>query len=301
MTRTITAVNWNFENNGKSDPEKRLAGHQMLKSLDPDLVLRQEMWDAGDHGQQVMSELEGALGMRGWLGEKSCTGLFVRPELFAPVRVWSSGPIWVLPPTALTMHYTPAGPEALPLVLVAYHLNYASATNRLAEVEWLSTWADKKQVGPDGRMVTLPVLMGGDNNSYPVPGTPGDPALPELEAIPDRPHRLHRSYVGPDGERRMDDRPDEALRTAGLQDVARYRAGEKGETAAVARTVTASPTHGTDSRIDRVYATPQLLPAVTGVDVVEVPLDMSDHHVVRVQLDAEVLADILNEPSTMSA
>lgn len=300
MSPEVTVLNWNFENNGKKDSRRRLAGHQMLKSLDPDVVLRQEMWDAADDGQQVMYGMEGMLGLRGWLGEKSCTAIFANPELFEPVREWSPGPIWVLPPTAMTMRYTPAGPEAMPMVLVSYHLNYAAPTNRLAEVEWLSTWADKKQPGPDEQPVTLPVLMGGDNNSYPVPGTPGDPALPELEAIQDRPHRLHRSYVGPDGRRRMDDRPDDALRTAGLEDVARYRA-QKGETAAVARTVNASPTHGPDARIDRVYATPRLLPAVTRVDVIEVPLDISDHHIVRVQLDADVLADILNQPYEAAA
>ncbi|MFW6724987.1 endonuclease/exonuclease/phosphatase family protein [Streptomyces sp. MAR4 CNY-716] len=300
MSRILTLVNWNFENNGKKDAQRRFAGHQMLRDLDPDVVLRREMWDAADDGQQVMYAMEGILGLRGWLGEKSCTAIFARSELFAPVRVWSPGPIWVLPPTALTVQFIPAGTTAMPMVLVSYHLNYASATNRLAEVEWLSTWADKKQPGPGGQDMVLPVLKGGDGNSFPVAGTPGDPALPELESIRDLPHRLHRSYVGPDGTRRMDDRPDEALRTAGLIDVARYRA-QMGETAAVARTVNASPTHGPDARIDRIYATPQLLPAVTGVDVIEVPLDISDHHIVRVQLDADVLADILNQPYAAAA
>ncbi|MFI1864836.1 hypothetical protein [Streptomyces jumonjinensis] len=37
-----------------------------------------------------------------------------------------------------------------------------------------------------------------------------------------------------------------------------------------------------------------MLPAVTDVDVVPVPLVMSDHHVLRLILDGDLLADILN-------
>jgi endonuclease/exonuclease/phosphatase family metal-dependent hydrolase len=62
----------------------------------------------------------------------------------------------------------------------------------------------------------------------------------------------------------------------------------------VARTVNAYGGYGPDSRIDRVYATGQLLPALLSIDVVEVPECVSDHHIVRVQLDGGVLADILN-------
>ncbi|EGX61871.1 hypothetical protein SZN_00880 [Streptomyces zinciresistens K42] len=290
----ITALSWNFENNGKKDPARRRDGYQLLARLSPDLVFRQEMWDAGQDGKQVMSEAENLLGMRGWLGASSCTAIFASTE-FTPMREWSTSFPYVLPPTALTLRYTPAGERALPLVAVSYHLNYASTAHRLAEIEWLSTWADKKWQIPDGPSVTLPALMGGDNNSYPVPGIPGDPVLPELEAIRDQPHRLHRSYVGADGVRRMDTRPDEALRTAGLQDVARHRA-LAGDAGAVARTVNACDTHGPDSRIDRVYATPELLPAVVSVDVIEVPLDLSDHHIVRVCLDADALIDALRAP-----
>lgn len=295
----ITVLNWNFENNGKKDPARRRAGYQMLSGLNPDLVLRQEMWDAGQDSKKVMSEAENMLGMRGWLGESSCTAVFASND-FAVVQEWSTKFPYVLPPTALTLRYAPAGENAIPFVAVAYHLNYASTTHRLAETEWLSTWADKKWQIPDGPAVTLPALMGGDNNSYPVPGLPGDPALPELEAIKDRPHRLHRSYVGADGVRRMDTRPDEALRTAGLQDVARHRA-MAGDPRAVARTVDANDTHGSDSRIDRVYATPELLPAVLSVDVIEVPLDLSDHHIVRVRLDADALVDALRAPFATAA
>jgi hypothetical protein len=262
------------------------------------------MWEADTHGKQIFSGLEGILGLRGELGPKSCTALFFNPDTFAVVRDWDDGlgPAWVLPPTARTMRFLPAGDDSLPIVMVSYHLAYGSSNQRLTEAEWLTTFADKSVPTPDGRPAKLAALICGDNNSYPVPGTPGDPALPVLEEIKDRPHRLHRSYIGPDGIRRMDDRPDDALRAAGLEDVARYWAtAPHGSVKAVARTVNACDTHGPDSRIDRVYATPQLLPAIRDVDVIEVDDDMSDHHIVRVRLDADTLADILRAPSALVA
>jgi hypothetical protein len=138
-------------------------------------------------------------------------------------------------------------------------------------------------------------LAAGDNNSYPIPGFESDPALPVLEEIENEPHRLHRSYVALDGTRVMDTRPDEALRTAGLEDVARHRAVKCGDRAAVSRTVNVCETHGPDARIDRVYATPDLLAAVSGFDVIEVSEEESDHHIVRFTLDGDCLSDVLNQ------
>jgi endonuclease/exonuclease/phosphatase family metal-dependent hydrolase len=211
--------------------------------------------------------------------------------------------VWVQPPSAVAFRFAPAGSSSLPLVAVSYHLNYASASNRMAEVEWLTNFADKKWRMPDGDMVTLPALLGGDNNSYPAPGVEGDVPLPELDKIADRPHRLHRSHVGTAGRRRMDTRPDEALRLAGLEDVARYWASTRDgdRAAALSRTVNACATHGPDARIDRAYATPTLLPAVTGVDVIEVDEQLSDHHIVRIKIDRDVLADILNGQTDAAA
>lgn len=293
----ITLLSWNFENNGKEDPAKRLKAHELLVSLNPHLVLRQEMWGADTNGNTILYELERVLGLRGWLGPGACTAVFADPGVFQPVREWdNAAPMWVLPPTALIMRYLPAGTEAMPLALASYHLNYASATTRVAEAEWLSTWADKQWTTPRGEVVRMPCLAGGDNNSYPVPGVEGDPALPVLEEIEDRRHRLHRSYVGANGTRLMDTRPDEALRTAGFEDLARYWAGARhGGKRAVSRTVNACATHGPDSRVDRVYGTNDLLPAVTGVDVIEVPEDDSDHHIVRVTLDGDYVSDVLNQ------
>jgi NTP pyrophosphatase (non-canonical NTP hydrolase) len=82
----------------------------------------------------------------------------------------------------------------------------------------------------------------------------------------------------------MDTRPDETLRAAGLEDVARYLVAEKGITSALTRTVDACATYGPDARIDRICASEQLLPAVVGVDVVDMK-GLSDHHTVLLRLD----------------
>ncbi|ANW19642.1 hypothetical protein [Streptomyces clavuligerus] len=291
----ITVHCWNLERNGKQDPALRLKAHELLAMDNPALVLRQEMPGADENGAAVMYELEETLGMRGWLGPGSCTAVFADQTVFRTVRTWpQTGPLWTLPPTALTMRYLPAGHDALPMVVGSFHLNYASGTARMAEAEWLTTWADKRWTTPEGDTVRIPALLGGDTNSYPEPSGLDEPPLPVLDAIADEPHRAHRSYPTPQG-RRMDTRPDEVLYTAGLHDVAQHHADRPGgSTDAVAPTVDACETHGPDARVDRVYVTAELLPAVTDVDVIPVPLLMSDHHVVRLTLDGDRLADILN-------
>ncbi|WP_405796245.1 endonuclease/exonuclease/phosphatase family protein [Streptomyces sp. NBC_01506] len=294
--RRVTILSWNYERNGAGDASQRLRAHKLLASLNPDLVARQEMWGAEADGSEIMYQLEDVLGLRGWLGPRSSTAVFADPRVFQALREWpSTGPMWVLPPTALTLRFTPAGTSSMPMAFASYHLNYASAANRLAEAEWLSVWADKKWTTPDGGTVRLPALLAGDNNSYPAP-VDGDVPLPELTAIADLPHRLHRSVVGPGGRRVMDTRPDDTLRTAGLEDVARHWSTARGAggKAALARTVNACATHGPDARIDRIYATADLLGTIVGVDVIEVAEEISDHHIVRLTLDADALSDVLN-------
>jgi endonuclease/exonuclease/phosphatase family metal-dependent hydrolase len=291
----ITGLVFNFERNGKGDAARRLRAHERLASMNPHLVLRQEMWGSERDGAAVLYELEDVLGLRAWLGQGASTAVFADPAVFRPLREYvQSASVWVQPPTALAFRFAPAGGESLPIVVASYHLNYASEAGRLAEAQWLTNFADTGWEMPDGRQVKLPAIMGGDNNSYPV-AAEGELPLPVLNQIDDRPHRVHRSYVSTGGRRLMDTRPDETLRLAGLEDVARHWAGTRnGTSAALARTSSSSPTHGPDSRIDRAYASRLLLPAVTGVDVIEVEPDVSDHHIVRFRLDADILADILN-------
>ncbi|MFD5553761.1 endonuclease/exonuclease/phosphatase family protein [Streptomyces sp. NPDC127068] len=301
MKKKITVICWNLEQNGKNNAALRRQAHELLAQHSPQLVLRQEMPGADGDGAAVMYELEDALGMRGWLGPRSCTAVFADQKVFRTVREWpQTGPMWVLPPTALTMRYLPAGQDALPMVVGSFHLNYASTTTRAAEAEWLTTFADKRWATPEGGTVRIPALLGGDANSYPGPSGFVEPALPVLDSIRDEPHRVHRSYPEA-GQRRMDTRPDEILCTAGLHDVAVHCADRpQGNADALAPTVDSCETHGPEARIDRMYATGELLPAVIDVDVIPVPLVISDHHALRLTLDGGLLADILNRQPVSS-
>ncbi|AZS74985.1 hypothetical protein DDE74_32290 [Streptomyces lydicus] len=289
----VNMVCCNFENNGFGDPQRRAKMYELLSSLQPHAVFRQEMWDAADDGSSIAYEMEQALGLRCWLGTGSCTALLADPKVFQPLKEWPyAGPMWVQPPTALTFRYVPAAPTAVPLLLVSYHLNYASPELRAIEAEWLTTWNDQKWRAGDA-VVPLPAVFGGDNNSYPIPGAEGEPRIPGLADIADRPHRVHRSYIGAEGTRVMDTRPDDILRGAGLEDVARHTAATTGARSALGPTVGASPTHGPAVRIDRVYVSRPLLPAVVSTEVVETA-GLSDHHVLLVKLDGEVLSELLS-------
>jgi hypothetical protein len=286
--------------NGGGDRNLWQRMHDRLASLDLHLLLRQEMWDAQNGGNALADAAEAVLGMASFIGRECCTAVYHDPELFTAVGEYpKTGSVWALPPTVCSFQLTGTAPDATPLIVGSYHLNYCSPATRLAEAEWLTKWNDQWVKGDD-RYVHYPALLGGDNNSYPVVGTPGDPALPVLEEIRDEPHRAHRSYIGADGVRRMDDRPDDTLRTASLQDVARHLATTAGNTAAVAPTVDACDTHGPDSRIDRIYASKELLPAVRAVEVIDMK-GLSDHHAVVVRLDRDTLTTILNNPITRAA
>ncbi|MFE7338119.1 endonuclease/exonuclease/phosphatase family protein [Streptomyces griseus] len=285
----LTFLCWNLERNGVGDPEVRRAAAEVLSRFQPDIVLRQEMFRADERGHTIFNEQCRSLGMQGVLGLGSCTAILFNPRRFNLVRDWSDdrGPHFVLPPTAITLSFPEAGPEALPFNAVSYHYAYASAQQRQLEAEWTTTWADKGWKAPDGSACVLPAIFGGDSNSYPEPGAPGDLPLPDLSAIQDRRHRLHRSRRGPGGVRVPDTEPDHTLRTAGLEDVARHwSSAGNGNPEALAPTVSATPTQGPDSRVDRVYFTSELLPAVTGVEVFKVPLRVSDHHVFVVIVDS---------------
>jgi endonuclease/exonuclease/phosphatase family metal-dependent hydrolase len=292
----INVVTCNFENNGGGDLIRWEEMHSRLFSLNPKLLFRQEMWGTEAKGKTLGYVAERALGgMRGWLGEGACTALFIDPKTFAPVREWRErGELWMLPPTALALRLEAAGADAVPLVAASYHLNYASPTRRQAEAESLTMFADKQWRTARG-MVRLPALMGGDRNSYSVPeATAGDLELPRLGEIQDQRHRVHRSHYIPDGRRQADFRPDEILRTVGLTDLARYAAVTQGAPKAVAPTVDATATHGPATRIDAIYESAMLQPAVIDAEVIDMA-GLSDHHTVRVRLDSDVLADILRQ------
>ncbi|CAO0836964.1 hypothetical protein SMICM17S_06201 [Streptomyces microflavus] len=190
-------VCWNLERNGKGDPDIRRAADEILRRLEPDIVLRQEMLGADARGHTVFNEQCQALGMRGVLGPGACTAIFYNPEQFELVRDWSTDrtPGFVLPPTIITVRLTEAGPDAVPFNLASYHLAYGSAQQRLLEAEWMTTWADRGWTAPDGCQIVLPFAGGGDSGTVRGPRRPSRSGSVVGERRLHRPVRTPRSTV----------------------------------------------------------------------------------------------------------
>ncbi|MEY9840528.1 endonuclease/exonuclease/phosphatase family protein [Streptacidiphilus sp. EB103A] len=301
MKTTINVATCNFEANGKGDRQLWQKMHDHLAALSLDLLLRQETWDALDHGGELHEAAKTALAMDGWIGQRCCTGVYANPLTFDPLRGWSHdvGPMWALPPTVQAFRLRAAGPQSLPLIAASYHLAYNNADQRLLEARDATRWPDKWWPLEDRRSVQLPVLIGGDHNSDPQAGAPGEPAQRDLSTILDRVHLAHRTYLAPDGTLVLDDRPDRVLRIA-LDDIARHLAERPGHGRKLTPTVHGSDTQGAGSRIDRIYASPLLLPALVDVEVIDAT-GLSDHHIVLGRFDAEALAEILRHPQPQPA
>ncbi|WP_367435255.1 hypothetical protein [Streptomyces celluloflavus] len=290
----ITAATFNFEQNGFGDPARRRRAYRLLKSLDLHLLFRQEVNGAADGEQQIRYEAEEALGMRSWLGERSCTAVMADTRVFAPRGEWPSP--WTgfkLPPTAVTLQLRDAGPQSTPVIAVAGHAVYNSPLLREIETEMLTGFNDKWVTLPPDGVSRHAVMIGGfDGNSYPHNLVAGDPALPELTDIKDGPHRAHRSRPGSDGVRVMHQGPHETLDTARVVDVGRHLALTRGQQAAVGPTMLAYDTHGPDSRVDWVCSSQQLLPAWEHVEVIDAQA-VSDHNIVVGRMRRDHLAELL--------
>ncbi|MFD5319405.1 hypothetical protein [Streptomyces sp. NPDC127098] len=306
MDRVVRVGTCNFELNGAGDRERWARMHQRLRDLDLHLLMRQEMLGCGTAGREseLWLDSQNALGMRGELGPGlGATALYWDPEVFTPRRNWANevGSSWALPPTTLSLELTGTG---VPIVCASFHHVYHDPAGREAEAQWLTRLADKTVTLPGGARIVLPAIVAGDTNSYPEPGTPGEVLLPRLDvpaghelAIRNEPHRAHRSrLITPGQPRVLDVWPDTILRTAGFQDAARHLATAPGReadrTKSLAPTVDAYPSHGPATRIDRVYLSTQLMPAVIDVDVVDMR-GLSDHHTVVVSVDRATLISLL--------
>ncbi|WP_165956090.1 hypothetical protein [Streptomyces hainanensis] len=308
MERVIRVGTCNFELNGAGDRSRWERMHQRLRGLKLHLSMRQELIGCGTAGREseLWLDSQNALGMRGELGPGlGATALYWDPQTFTPRRNWANDvgttTTWALPPTVLSLEL--AG-TCVPIICASFHHAYHDPAGREAEAHWLTRLADKTTTLHGGAKITLPFIGSGDTNSYPEPGLVGDVPLPRLDvppthdlAIRDAPHRAHRSrLITPGAPRVLDVWPDNILRTAGLQDAARHLAtlpGREGDRARfLAPTMDASTTHGPQTRIDRIYLSTALLPAVIDVEVINMR-GLSDHHTVVASLDRAVLVSLL--------
>ncbi|MFE9449628.1 hypothetical protein [Streptomyces sp. NPDC006739] len=299
--RQIKVVSYNFELNGNGDYEKWLAMQQRLAGLRPTILCRQETFGYAltGRGSTAFCESKRITKLAGNLSPgKHATALYYDPAVFEQIPLWDTDwPGWLLHPTAMTLRVR--GARDVDVVAGCAHLSYNSPTKRKAETEDLTRLADRIESYEDERGAEkrkVPVLaIGMDSNSYIAPDrlVPGELPLSRLDDIKDLPHRAHRSYEIAPGQRVMDSEPDRILLTAGLEDVARHAALQPGGPglAAVAPTVDACDTHGPAHRVDRIYTTNWLLPAVVDVQVVDMT-GLSDHHAVVVTYSLDTVIDL---------
>ncbi|MEV0934291.1 hypothetical protein ACIBMX_10885 [Streptomyces phaeochromogenes] len=299
--RLIRVVSCNFERNGGGNRKKWLAMHQRLAALRPTILCRQENPGHAQSGagRTLFNESQRILSLVGELGPKlGSTALYYDPEVFEQITVWDTEwPAWLLHPVAMTLRLR--GTKDVDFVAACTHLSYNSPALRVAQADDVTRFADRVETyetstGTIARK--LPVLaIGQDCNSYVDPDrlVPGEASIPELTQINDPQHRAHRSYEIAPGQRVMDSKPNRILLTAELEDVARHTAltpGGGGLTA-VAPTVDTSKTHGPAHRVDVIFASRMLLPAVVNVEVIEMT-GLSDHHTVLATYDLDTVSEI---------
>jgi len=281
----------NFEADGKGVEALWMAMHDRLRALRLDLVLRQEIWLSGNRGGALHESAKEALGMNGWPSKGWSTAVYANPETFVALESWDR-----LTDTEnvanRALRLRGAGPKSVPVVTASFHLSYHNTEERLHQAGELLYLADRKhQLTPD-RSVQLPILaLGGDSNSERM-ARPGE-ATRDLTKILDQAHLAHRTYLGPNGERLIDDRPDRVLRVV-VEDVARHLAERPGSTGEILPTVYDSETQGPGTQIDRIYTSRVFLPALRSLEVVEMQ-GLTDHKVPVAEFDRDDVEEILSD------
>ncbi|WP_344462718.1 endonuclease/exonuclease/phosphatase family protein, partial [Kitasatospora kazusensis] len=276
----LRIVSYNIEKGKHLDDACR-----WLAEYGPDVVLWQEM-QPGD-----LHQVGAQLGMHGYAaavagGSRNDNVVFVHDDglLMVDAEYLHPWAPWHAPANVTVRLRRPGGavsPRAL--ALVSEHSCYYSATIRQREADWYSSHAQP------GRLV----IVGGDWNSFP----DGEgPSAEEWAAVADRAYFANRTYETAPGVRVSDERPDRTLTTVGLVDTARYARDKLGQSEATAPTAGyRRPDQGALRRIDRIYASGELAPAIVRASTIDTPelRTVSDHLPVELVLDLEALEQVL--------
>lgn len=283
--RKLRIVSWNIKNDARHSDDLWERAHKLIADLEPDILLRQEI---DSPLEERGPRIEKRLGMVGHWAESPRghhDGIFVRDPLVISARHHK-------PPVAGVGHAVANVSVRIPgavteLNLASVHLAHMSPSVRQIESEILTTLADHRRAS----------IVGGDFNSY-VATTREEP-LPELEGIADKVHQVHRMRRLEDGTWVPDTLPDEILTMGGFVDLARLAFdtldGHEGclEGRAPSQYM---PWQGRPRRIDRIYSTGNIAPALIGF----APLvgdeigEYSDHPPMVADLALDRLIQLLN-------
>jgi endonuclease/exonuclease/phosphatase family metal-dependent hydrolase len=283
---------WNVEHNGLGhlggDGARRRRAHEILRGYAPHIVLRQEMTHGHLDGARLLHEEAAALGLTGLIApatpeSPNPTAVLYDSQLFALGVEYQHVTAGWHPICNPVVHLRGDEEATRPLSLASVHLCAHSPTIRATEARRLAV-----ALGAHGRTA----LFGGDFNSYPHRTSDETVPLPDWPAIPDPVHYQVRTHTGPDGHRITDTHPDEILcgttphGTQVFTDLAHHAATALGQTSALTATANLHRTdQGIRSRIDRIYATPDLAPALRSLHVDDTVADASDHALLIATLD----------------
>ncbi|MEU5425898.1 endonuclease/exonuclease/phosphatase family protein [Streptomyces olivoreticuli] len=311
-------ASWNVQHNGidrdGSDRRRRVA-LGVLSRIRPHVVLRQEMTGAAAQGEHDRWAEAVHLGRREERGadDPSRDDVPFVSYLAAPKPDESPNPtgVFVDPVVCLPEGYYEhvAGvwhPICNPVVRIkgtetslsvaSFHLCYYDADQRAAEARRLTT------LGKPG----MAAIIGGDCNSFPHRERDETTRLPDWTAVGDSSYYEHRT-IERDGQRVSDTRPDEILagpRPGGQPPVfielGHYAATVLGQRQALEPTASLWRTdQGERRRIDRIYVTPQLAPALKRLEVITTRevREASDHALVLATFQLSALRSALSPSS----
>jgi endonuclease/exonuclease/phosphatase family metal-dependent hydrolase len=264
---SLRLICWNIEHNGidhDGSRNRRELALDIMAAYRPHIVLRQELTGADAHGAAALYQEGERLGglipfmAPPTMESPNATGVMIDPDVFELgachphiTNMWH--PICNLVVRVRGTHKD--------LSLASVHLCSYDGQTRATEAKRLTVLGDR------GRTA----LFGGDFNSY--PHRTGDELakLPDWSTITDPVHYEHRT-VERAGSRISDTVPDEIL-AGGNQiftDLGHHAATKLGQRRAVAATAHIGRTElGLLQRIDRIYCSPVLAPALTSFDVID--------------------------------
>ncbi|MEU4118940.1 endonuclease/exonuclease/phosphatase family protein [Kitasatospora sp. NPDC028055] len=257
---------------GREDRWPQLA--KRITAVDPDLTLLQEAEGWADAGHRQLVRAEHDLGMDGLLAPSRSgrgTALLYRRETLGRRIAWNTD----YTDTETHHGFGVAGFDVglpAPLAVASVHLTPYSADKALAEADFAASRAYRH--GPY-------CILGGDINYAPPAGP--DPAWDRM-----RPYNRGARTILTDPALRQQNAPVPDRRVAwklsanGLIDTAWHLYQQTADDTLLRRT-------GNDDRIDQLWVSAPLAPAVVSYTLLDTPDDASDHHGLAVVLDTDLI------------
>lgn len=289
----IRIVCWNVEHNGLSghtggDTRRRHLAHEVLRACRPHIVLRQELTLAHLDGKRPLYQEGKALGLSAVMApgtpeSPNPTGVLFDPALFALYAEYTHATNGWHPICNPVLTLRGDAEATKPLSLASFHLCSYDPATRETEAKRLVTLGGQKRTA----------VIGGDCNSYPHRTSDEEVPLPDWTKVKDPAHFEHRTIRTPVG-RVSDTIPDEVLASTKpgggriFVELGHHAATELGQSGALAATASLwRKDQGRRSRIDRMYCTPDLAPALMSLEVYadDAIAEVSDHALVIATFD----------------